>query len=394
MIYSIKKDIIMGNEKLAKAKDVKNDECYTRWRDIEQEVLAYLDYDKDTFRGKTVLCPCDDPEWSNFTKFFALRFTELGLKKLICTSYAPDTKVTVYNRQLSLFEMDDTPFVDSPNFDKKKQTSNGKIFILEEKNTDSIKRMSIENIKWDYLKGDGDFRSSEITKLRDESDIIVTNPPFSLFNEFWEWLTESHKKFIIIANKLSLAYKNIFPYVMKNQVWSGVTRWSGGLWFTTTPNADETDRNTMKNVAAIFITNLDHGRRHKPLELLTMEENLRYSRHKDLKQKGYLRLENYDAIDVPYTNSIPKGYKGIMALPPTFLEYFCPEQFEIVGMCENLDLYGLKTRLYTSVEKKDAYFAKFGRKGDYDLNASGVYIENGLLEKTATRILIREKEST
>ena len=174
----------MANPSLSNAKKAKQDEFYTQWSDIEAEMNAYLDYDKDVFRDKVVLLPCDDPEWSNFTKYFALRFEDFGIKKLISTSYAPNSnmKGAFYEPQPSLFN--------DINFDEDLDFNRGKIFVLDGTDHNSDGRVNIDDIKWDYLEGDGDFRSKEITKLRDEADIVITNPPFSLFREFISWLED------------------------------------------------------------------------------------------------------------------------------------------------------------------------------------------------------------
>jgi hypothetical protein len=178
----------VANVNLGKAKSAKNDEFYTQWDDIEKEIMAYLDFNPDVFRGKTVLCPCDDPEWSNFTKFFALRFKEFGLKKLISTSYAVESKLHKEGYQLTMFEKD------NPKFDKTKTRTNGKIFILDGEDVNADGKINIEDLKWDYMEGDGDFRSDEVIKLRDEADIIITNPPFSLFREFLAGLIKKKKE--------------------------------------------------------------------------------------------------------------------------------------------------------------------------------------------------------
>jgi len=183
----------MANTNLANAKTAKNDEFYTQYADIQKEINAYLDYDPNVFRGKTVLLPCDDPEWSNFTKFFAQNFELLGLNKLISTSYAPESKKYKMPYQPTLFE------TSQPYFDNDKSKTHGKIFVLE-RDVTGDNRINIDDLQWQYLEGDGDFRSKEIRKLRDEADIIVTNPPFSLFREFLAWIMEANKKFIIIGN--------------------------------------------------------------------------------------------------------------------------------------------------------------------------------------------------
>ena len=205
----------MANSTLSAAKAAKNDEFYTQYYDIEREVEAYLDYNPDVFRDKTILLPCDDPEWSNFTKYFAQNFEALGLKKLISTSFAPESKNYKYPVQLSLFE------TESPQFDANKTNTHGKIFVLTHDKTGDG-RIDIEDLEWQYLEGDGDFRSQEVTRLRDEADIIVTNPPFSLFREFLAWIVEAEKQFIIIGNMNSITCKDVFPLIKGNKIWLGV----------------------------------------------------------------------------------------------------------------------------------------------------------------------------
>ena len=305
----------MGNKNLHKAKISKNDEFYTQYTDIQKEIDAYLEYNPNVFRDKIILLPCDDPEWSNFTKFFVQNFEKLGLKKLISTCYTN----TKNNCQTDLFENDDC----LQNF-----ISHGKILILTKDNLNS---------KWQYLKGDGDFRSDEVKKLRDEADYIITNPPFSLFRCSISWIIEANKKCLTICNKNCITYKEIFPLFKNNLLWSGRTEWSGGLWFETTNNDDVDkiiDNKKMKNVSAIWLTNIDHGRRHQPLQLMSMADNIKFN--KKLKGKEYQKYDNYDAIEVPYTDAIPSDYDGVMGVPITFLDKYCPEQFEIIDISSNL----------------------------------------------------------
>ena len=305
----------MNNKNLHNAKNSKNDEFYTQYTDIQKEVDAYLEYNPNVFRDKTILLPCDDPEWSNFTKFFVQNFEKFGLKKLISTCYIN----TKNNCQTDLFENDCLQ-----NFN-----SHGKILILTKDNLNS---------KWQYLKGDGDFRNDEIKALRDESDFIITNPPFSLFREFVSWIFETDKKFLIIGNKNCITYKEIFPLFKNNLLWSGRTEWSGGLWFETTNNDDVDkiiDNKKMKNVSAFWLTNIDHGRRHQPLQLMSMADNIKFN--KKLKGKEYQKYDNYDAIEVPYTDAIPSDYDGVMGVPISFLDKYCPEQFEIKGLDRYVD---------------------------------------------------------
>ncbi|MCQ2365767.1 MAG: adenine-specific methyltransferase EcoRI family protein [Akkermansia sp.] len=380
------------NTKLSEAKSKKNDEFYTQYADIEKEVNAYLEYDPDTFRGKTVLLPCDDPEWSNFTIFFAQNFARLGLKKLISTSYAPASKNFNWHSGPTEFEQE------SPLFDCVKSKACGKIFVLEKDITgDGI--INHDDLEWNYLDGDGDFRSEVVCKLRDESDIIVTNPPFSLFREFLAWLVQGGKKFLMIGNMNAITYKEVFPLLKDNQMWLG-NGFAGGNAYFMVPEGTareyatgvyDAERGMVHFRNCAWFTNMEHGKRHRPLELMSLQDNLKFSRHKDIKgSTGYRKYDNYDAIEVPYTDAIPSDYPGVMGVPISFLDKYCPEQFEIMGMCENEDLYDLKTRVYTRQECKDAYFAKFGKQGSYDLNASGVLTIEGKQEKVYQRILIRK----
>ena len=329
----------MANKNLNKAKAAKKNEFYTQFYDIETEMEAYLDYNRDVFRGKTVLLPCDDPEWSNFTRYFAQNFEALGLKKLISTSFAPESKTYKCGYQLSLFE------TESPKFDKDKTKTHGKIFVLTEDTTgDGV--INLDDLQWDYLDGDGDFRSEEVTKLRDEADIIVTNPPFSLFREFVAWIMEANKEFVIIGNQNAITYKEIFPLLMNNEIWLGNGFKGGNAFFRVVEDRDYAsgvyDKTTglVKFRNCCWFTNIDHGRRHQPLRLMTEAENIRFSKHKEIKGIGYQKYENYDAIEVNYCDAIPSDYDGIMGVYSTFFDKYCPEQFEIVGMCENKDLYG------------------------------------------------------
>ena len=317
----------MANSNLSKAKNAKNDEFYTQYQDIEKEMNAYLEFNPDVFRNKTILLPCDDPEWSNFTKFFAQNFERFGLKKLISTSYAPESKLYKNNYQPTLFE------TNNPQFDEKKTIKNGKIFTLDRDKTGDGK-IDVNDLEWTYLKGDGDFKSAEIKKLRDEADIIITNPPFSLFRDFLAWIVEANKKFVIVGNKNCVTYKEVFPLIKENKLWSGRTEWSGGMWFETKDptNVDKVINGIdMKNVSSIFLTNIDHGRRHQPLSLMTMQDNIKFSKHKEVKGKEYQKYDNYDVIEIPFTDSIPSDYDGIMGVPISFLDKYCPEQFQILG---------------------------------------------------------------
>ena len=319
-------------------------------------------------------------------------FERFGLKKLISTSYAPESKNYKAVYQPSLFELKD------PKFDQTKTVKNGKIFILKDDKTGDGK-IDVNDLEWHYLEGDGDFKSKEIKQLRDEADLIITNPPFSLFREFLAWVMEAKKQFVVIGNMNSIGLKELFRYIQENKVWLGNGFHAGNAYFST-PHAKEyaegvynPETGLVKFRNVCWYTNIDHGRRHQPLPLMTLDDNLRFSKHKEIIGKNnYDRYENYDAIEVPFTDSIPSDYDGVMGVPVSFLDKYNPEQFEIVGICENMDLYNLKTKFYTSEECKQAYLAKFGKKGTYDLNASGVVFRNGQLEKVYTRVLIKHKK--
>lgn len=325
----------MANENLGDAKKAKNDEFYTQYDDINKEINAYLEYDENVFRGKTVLLPCDDPEWSNFTKFFAQNFNRLGLKKLISTSYAIGSKPQELNLQPTLFE------IESPQFDKKKAVQNGRIFVLDrDTNKDGV--VNFDDITWSYLEGNGDFRSDEVTKLRDEADIVVTNPPFSLFREFVEWLVAGATKFLIIGNMNAVTYKEVFALIQKNLMWLGVTRTGVGfMWFEVNDGSpiksgqkliDGKRFQTIGNSA--WFTNMDHRRLHEPLILNTEADNVRFG-PAGVKDSGYQKYDNYDAIEVPKVEAIPSDYSGAMGVPITFLGKYNPDQFEIIGASDN-----------------------------------------------------------
>ncbi|WP_439479521.1 adenine-specific methyltransferase EcoRI family protein [Chryseobacterium aquaticum] len=319
---------------MTNAQNSKNDEFYTQYHDIEKEINAYLDFDSNAFKGKTILMPCDDPEWSNFTKFFAQNFERFGLKKLISTSYATGSKNYKTNYQPTLFE------TTNPIFDKKKTITNGKIFTLDhDKSGDG--KIDVNDLEWQYLKGDGNFNSKEIIKLRDEADIIVTNPPFSLFRDFLAWVVQADKQFLLIGNINAITYKELFPLVQADKLWLGATNFNKGMYFkvpsdfvysNTYKFERELNGEKVNRVPGVcWFTNIDHGRRHQPMPLMTMEDNLKFSKHKELKGKqAYDRYENYDAIEVPFADSIPSDYDGIMGVPITFLDKYSPEQFEII----------------------------------------------------------------
>lgn len=333
-----------NKEFLTQAKKGKNDEFYTQYEDIQKEMNAYLEYNPDTFRDKIILLPCDDPEWSNFTRFFAQNFATLGIKKLISTSYATESK----NKNMpENYQFTITDFLTnyekcSPQYDETKTASKGKIFVLE-RDTDNSGNIDINDLEWTYLEGDGDFRSDEVKKLRDEADIIITNPPFSLFRDFLSWLVEAEKKFMIIGNINCITYKEVFPLIKDNKAWlgNGMGRWISGFIVPEkyelygTEARIENGKRIVATNNCLWLTNIEHGRRHQFLSLMTMADNLKFSSHKSIKENGYPKYENYDVIEVPYTDAIPSDYDGVMGVPITFLDKYNPEQFELIGMAED-----------------------------------------------------------
>lgn len=397
----------MANKTLTKAKKAKKDEYYTQYYDIESEMEAYLDYNPDVFRGKTVLLPCDDPEWSNFTRYFAQNFESLGLRKLISTSYAIESKVYKYGYQQSLFE------TESPKFDKNKSKTHGKIFVLTNDITGDG-RIDLNDLQWDYLEGDGDFRSEEVKRLRDEADIIITNPPFSLFREFFAWIMEANKQFVIVANKSCTTYKEVFPYIMENRIWIGYHKMGQDMLFDVPKEMAQeylekekegskyriVDSVVKGRSASCWFTNIEHGRRHQPLRLLTQQENIKYSKHKEIQGKGYPKYDNYDAIEVNFYDAIPSDYEGMMGVSITFLDKYCPEQFEIVGITKTW--FGLANKIYP----KQIQIDKNGRKSSVTKLNDGATIEiNGPQEDETyyivegkyyiqqfARVLIRKKK--
>ena len=322
------------NATLTSAKKAKQDEFYTQYADIQTEMNAYLEYDLAVFRGKTILLPCDDPEWSNFTRYFAENFSLLGLKKLISTSYSPEAKTAKYG---SLFEYAASQDEATP------KNERGKIFVLDH-DVRGDGKVNFEDIKWTYLKGDGDFRSDEVRRLRDEADVIITNPPFPLFREFLAWIMEADKQFSIIGNRNAITYKEVFPLIKENKIWLDNPFVRGAGYFKSSMEVDKSlsyynshdYREGFIRVPGVrWFTNIEHGRRHQPLQLMTMADNVKYSRHKEVKGVGYQKYDNYDAIEVPFTDAIPSDYGGVMGVPISFLDKYCPEQFEIFGATES-----------------------------------------------------------
>ncbi len=333
------------NRGLHAAKAAKQDEFYTQYVDIQKEVEAYLEFDADTFLGKVVYCNCDDPFESNFFKYFAANFNRLGLKKLITTSYDGSPIAG----QGALF-----PEYDEGNTKRKKPKAIT-VILDHVKDEDGDGAANVTDVELFLkrnkaarraLKGDdeypgGDFRSAECIMLLKEADIVVTNPPFSLFREYVAQLVEHGKKLLIIGNMQAITYKEIFPLIKADRLWMGVTIHSGDREFRVPDHYPlhaagwRVDENGIKYIRVKGVrwwTNLYHGRRHEELPLMTMKDNLRYSKHEEIKGKAaYNRYDNFDAIEVPFTDAIPRDYGGMMGVPITFLDKYNPEQFEIMG---------------------------------------------------------------
>ena len=287
------------NSNLQSAKTAKNDEFYTQLSDIENELKYYRKH----FVGKVIYCNCDDARESNFFKFFSMNFEFLGLKKLIATGYQADGKG---------------------------------VKLVYEGDKNGNRYPDFDEIEVTELEGDGDFRSAECIEILKECDVVVTNPPFSLFREYVAQLIEYNKKFLIIGNGNAITYKEIFPLIKDNKLWLGVTLFCGKMPYFKVPNNYEVTNDRiitnekgerLKQVNSIaWFTNLDHHRRNLELDLY-----MKYS------NEYYPKYDNYDAIEVSKTKDIPMDYDGVMGVPITFLDKHCPEQFEILGITSSFD---------------------------------------------------------
>lgn len=309
------------NKNLHKAKTAKNDEFYTQLCDIENELKHY----KDHFRDKIVLCNCDDPRVSNFFHYFSYNFEHLGLKKLIATCYK--------NQDMELFSKNESE----------------KAVYLEYEGKQVRERESnlplADDIGIKHLKGDGDFRSEECINLLKQADIVVTNPPFSLFREYVSQLVEYQKKFLIIGNQNAITYKEIFKLIKEDKLWTGVS--PRGFSFKR-PNE------SLDSVNATWFTNLDHNKRHEDLIL-----------YKKYTPQEYPHYDNYDAINVDKTKDIPMDWQGAMGVPITFLDKYNPEQFEIISL-------GIVGSIEFTCNKKMEVLDKNGMPtGKYTFNAKG-----------------------
>lgn len=297
----------MANKTLTLAKKAKNDEFYTQLGDIEREMKHY----KQHFKGKTVLCNCDDPRVSNFFKYFALNFELLDLKRLIATCYK--------SKEINIFSQNN---------------SEQAVYIVYEGDKNGNRTIDNEEIEVKPLKGDGDFRSKECVELLKQADIVVTNPPFSLFREYVAQLMKYGKKFVIIGNQNAITYKEIFPYLRNNEIWIGYG--FGDMGFKVPdyfePRAtrfwiDDTGQKWRSFGNICWFTNLDIQKRHEDLIL-----------YKRYSPEEYPKYDNYDAINVNKVKEIPMDYDGVMGVPITFMDKYNPKQFEIIGQMANTNI--------------------------------------------------------
>ncbi len=339
----------MSNRNLTAAREAKNDEFYTRLEDIQIEMDAYYNHNPDVFRNKVVYCNCDDPYKSNFFYFFARNFDRLGLKQLIASCYKAASledsrKVWFGNRK----QLAANPKPIAYRFIVNNVSGIAGASDLEEV---VLKLKENKHNDWKALKGNGDFRSPECVALLKMSDIVVSNPPFSLFREYVEQIFDHNKQFAIIGAFNSIAYTVVFSKFMEKKLWLGAS--THRLYFYV-PDSYKVAHSTWKldsegrRLASIYttwFTNMPPGRScPEPLSLMTMEENLNNSKHSCIKGKeSYDKYDNFEAIEVPFTDAIPSDYEGLMGVPITFLEKYDPDQFEIVG---NSDYSSLLTKVY------------------------------------------------
>lgn len=373
----------MANKNLNAAKTAKKDEFYTQLTDIERELQHYWQH----FRGKTVLCNCDDPYESNFFKYFALRFNQLRLKKLICTCYDGSP---VMGSELSLFALD-------AEGEEKKVAYKVEITEVSDVNGDGAVDLAdveylIKNDKnvLSILRGNGDFRSKECIELLKEADIVVTNPPFSLIREYIAQLMEYEKKFLILARTSMIHAYDIFPYFIKNKIWIGYGYNLSLVYKSPYKNTEVANRKFVKGkgynpdeyikVPAIgWFTNLDHSKRHEEFDMVC-----RY-----IKEE-YPKYETFDAIDVDEVSKIPYDYAGIMGVPDTFIQYYNPEQFEMIGA--ETGEFAEKLGIQRIGEKWIADYRAAGGTGHYTANMKSLVIyKKGIPKKVFSRILIRNK---
>lgn len=382
---------IMANKDLDKAKKNKADEFYTQMPDIEAELRHY----KEHFKDKVVFCNCDDPYESNFFKYFAMNFNHLGLKKLIATSYS-DSPVAY--QQLSLFDVQGMENLDP----ESRPACKIEINEIKDENQDGAVGLAdveylIKNQKntLTLLNGNGDFRSDECVGMLKEADIIVTNPPFSLFREYVNQLIEHDKKFIIIGNKNSITYKEIFNLIKTEKLWLGYRNINKDMWFIV-PDHYEcekiVDGMRLKHIMGSWFTNLDTQKRHEKMTL-----------YKQYSPEEYPNYDNYDGINVNIVSEIPYDYYGAMGVPITFLDKYNPEQFEILalGIVGSIEFTkekkmeilknGKPTGKFT-VNAKGTLYRKYNPKKDKKLPAFKDAETGELYSSIYARVIIKKKE--
>lgn len=337
------------------AKLSKKDEFYTQLPDIERELKHY----KNHFKDKVVYCNCDDPRVSNFFHYFSYNFEKLGLKKLITTCYK--------NQNIDLFS---------------KSQSEQAIFLEYEGDKQGNNVPALEDIGIEHLNGDGDFRSEESIELLKQADIVVTNPPFSLFREYVAQLIEYDKQFIIIGHQNAISYKEIFKLIKDNKIWLGYGFKGGAAHFINKyyedyATAGDHKEGMIRVSGVVWFTNLDISKRHEDLIL-----------YKQYDPKEYPKYENFDAINVNKTKDIPMDYKGAMGVPITFLDKYNPDQFEIIGL--GISRSGLEIGVKPYKEEHKKYRKEVQKRGAVD---GDLYmITNGVVKVPYARILIRNKK--
>ncbi len=306
---------MVKNKNLNSAAKAKKDKFYTQLDDIAEEVRHY----KEFFKGKSVLCNCDDPFESNFFQYFALMFNTLEIKRLVTTSYADSP---IAGKEISLFPDGKTAYMTEAT-ELRDWNGDGREDLLDVKFAIEHGIYKTAPLEGDHKYCAGDFRSKELIALLRQADVVVTNPPFSVFREYVAQLLDAGKKFLILGNKNALTYKEIFPFIKDNKIWTGFTSWSGGMWFISDHEDyyDEIrDGVLMKNVPSIWYTNIETPKRYWDIPL-----------YKKYSPEEYPRYDNYDAIEVSKTAEIPEDYFGVMGVPITFLDKYNPNQFEIIG---------------------------------------------------------------
>lgn len=372
------KEKLMQNKDVLNAKIAKKDEFYTRIEEIDEEVKTYIEYNKNTFRDKVILLPADNPFKSNFFKYFAVHFNDFGIKRLIATCIGNETN---------------KPYKAVLDHVKSNATISDIEAMLQREETKL--NISAQSSVLSYLHGDdefvaGDFRSKEVTQLKDKADIIITNPPFSLFRAFIDWVKPKEKKILVIGNLNAITYRNVFPLIQHNCMWLGASIHSGDRPFYVSGNyplnactagTDKQGRRFIKVKGVRWFTNLKAHNQFVPLHLMTMQENIESSRHKQVKGHKYFKYDNYNAIEVPFTDAIPSDYKGLMGVPVSFIDKYDPARFEILGKTNNKDIFGLKTKIYTAQNMPN--YTSF--------NNSPVIYKDGKYIAKYVRLMIRNK---